>query len=129
MTFNIGTHYNPSATHITNAQEREYAGLETAVSSITAASTNASSTILAATSDTQIRIWGWSNATSGSVDNGHILTFVVTWADAAGDTAFNDTVDGTVTDTITHRTPNTTRLNNASWSAAPTYANTSFAQS
>ena len=75
MTFNIGTHYNPSATHITNAQEREYAGLETAVSSITAASTNASSTILAATSDTQIRIWGWSNATSGSVDNGHILTY------------------------------------------------------
>ena len=64
----------------------------------------------------------------GNGDNGHILTFVVTWSDAAADD-FNDTVDGTVTDTITHRTPNTTRLNNASWSAAPAYANTSFTQS
>ena len=61
-------------------------------------------------------------------DNGHILTFKITWLDAAADD-FNDTVDGTVTDTITHRTPNTTRLNNASWSAAPAYANTSFTQS
>ena len=64
----------------------------------------------------------------GNGDHGHILTFVVTWSDAAGDT-FNDTVDGTVTDTITHRTPNTNSLNNASWSAAPSYSNTSFSQS
>ena len=64
----------------------------------------------------------------GNGDNGHILTFKVTWLDAAGDT-FNDTVDGTVTDTITHRTPNTNTLNNASWSAAPTYANVSMTQS
>ena len=78
-----------------------------------------------------IQIQAKTNAvdSDGNGDNGHILTFVVTWADAAGDTAFNDTVDGTVTDTITHRTPNTTRLNNASWSAAPAYANTSFTQS
>jgi len=64
----------------------------------------------------------------GNGDNGHILTFVISWVDAAGDD-FNDTVDGTVTDTITHRTPNTNTLNNASWSAAPSYANTTFAQS
>ena len=62
-------------------------------------------------------------------DKGHILTVQISWIDAAGDSAFNDTVDGTVTDTITHRTPNTSELNNASWSAAPTYANTSFTQS
>ena len=61
-------------------------------------------------------------------DNGHILTFKITWLDAAADD-FNDTVDGTVTDTITHRTPNTTRLNNASWSAAPAYSSSSFTQS
>jgi hypothetical protein len=64
----------------------------------------------------------------GNGDNGHILTFKITWLDAAADD-FNDTVDGTVTDTITHRTPNTTRLNNASWSAAPSYSSTSFTQS
>jgi hypothetical protein len=64
----------------------------------------------------------------GNGDNGHILTFKVSWVDAAGDT-FNDTVDGTVTDSITHRTPNTNTLNNASWSAAPTYANVSMTQS
>lgn len=64
----------------------------------------------------------------GNGDNGHILTFKVSWVDAAGDT-FNDTVDGTVTDTITHRTPNTNTLNNASWSAAPSYANVSMSQS
>jgi hypothetical protein len=64
----------------------------------------------------------------GNGDNGNILTFKVSWVDAAGDT-FNDTVDGTVTDTITHRTPNTNTLNNASWSAAPAYANVSMSQS
>jgi len=64
----------------------------------------------------------------GNGDNGHILTFQITWNDAAGDD-FNDTVDGTVTDTIVHRTPNTNTLNNASWSAAPAYANTSMNQS
>jgi len=63
----------------------------------------------------------------GNGDNGHILTFRISWVDAAADD-FNDTVDGTVTDTITHRTPNLTALNNASWSAAPAYANVSFTQ-
>ena len=60
-------------------------------------------------------------------DNGHIFTVRISWVDAAADD-FNDTVDGTVTDTITHRTPSTNSLNNASWSAAPTYSNTSFTQ-
>jgi hypothetical protein len=64
----------------------------------------------------------------GNGDNGNILTLKVSWVDAAGDT-FDDTVDGTVTDTITHRTPNTNTLNNASWSAAPSYSSTSFTQS
>jgi len=64
----------------------------------------------------------------GNGDHGHILTFKISWVDAAADT-HNDTVDGTVQDTITHRTPNTNALNNASWSAAPAYANVSFNQS
>jgi hypothetical protein len=70
-----------------------------------------------------------SNGVQGSnADVGEVVTMKITWADAAADN-FNDTVDGTVTNTITHRTPNTTQLNNASWSAAPAYALVgSFAQ-
>jgi len=76
-----------------------------------------------------IAVKGKSNGTQGSnSDKGSVLTFEITWSDAAADN-FDDTVDGTVTNTVTHRTPNTTQLNNASWTGAPTYASSSFSQS
>lgn len=76
-----------------------------------------------------IAIQALSNGAQGANgDSGSVLTFTITWADAAADN-FDDTVDGTVTNTITHRTPNTTELNNASWTGAPTYSSTGFTQS
>ena len=76
-----------------------------------------------------IQIQAKSNGAQGANgDAGSVLTFTITWGDAAADN-FDDTVDGTVTNTITHRTPNTTQLNNASWTGAPTYSSTSFTQS
>jgi hypothetical protein len=67
-------------------------------------------------------------AQAGNGDSGSVLTFTITWADAAADN-YDDSVDGTVTNTIGHRTPNTTALNNAAWTGAPTYSSTSFTQS
>lgn len=76
-----------------------------------------------------ISVQAKSNGAQGvNGDSGSVLTFTITWADAAADN-FNDTVNGTVTNTITHRTPNTTALNNAAWTGAPTYSSTSFTQS
>jgi len=76
-----------------------------------------------------IRVDAKSNGAQGANgDKGSVLTFTITWGDAAADN-FDDTVNGTVTNTITHRTPNTTQLNNASWTGAPTYSSTSFTQS
>lgn len=59
-------------------------------------------------------------ATNGG--NGYILTFTVSYIDAAPEDSANDTVDGTITTTVVERPPSTTHLTNV-W-GNPSYGGT-----